>query len=92
MVCQLPFRQASERLRRRAALFDQLRDVLRMTAAPAEDDTEQDLDQMREQLDELVASFRQRRPASQRDGQELVSGSSNLFYGKLLFRFLLPAP
>ncbi len=64
MVCQLPFRQASERLRRRAALFDQLRDVLRMTAAPAEDDTEQDLDQMREQLDELVASFRQRRPAS----------------------------
>lgn len=61
---QFPFRQIPKRLRRRAALFDELRDVLRMTTTPAQDETELDLDQMRKQLDKLVVSFRQRRVAS----------------------------
>ena len=58
-----PFRHAARRLRRRAALFDELRDALRMTAAPPEDETAQDIEQMHEQLERLIASLRQRRPA-----------------------------
>ncbi|MBM4319791.1 MAG: hypothetical protein FJ125_07490 [Deltaproteobacteria bacterium] len=61
--CEVPFCHVTERLRRRAALFDELRGVLRMTASIPEQETEQDLGQMHDQLDELVASLRQRRPA-----------------------------
>jgi hypothetical protein len=60
--CDVPFRQTTERLRRRAALFDELRGVLRLAGMPQKDETEQDLDRMRERLDELVASFKKRRP------------------------------
>jgi len=58
----VPFRQTTERLRRRAALFDELRGVLRLAAIPQKDETEQDLNRMRERLDELVASLKKRRP------------------------------
>lgn len=61
--CEIPFRQVAARLRRRAALFDELRGVLRMVAKLPEDETTQDLEQMHEQLNELVVSLEQRRPA-----------------------------
>jgi hypothetical protein len=61
--CEVPFRQVTERLRRRAALFDELRDVLRIAAAIPTGETKKDLRQMQEQLDELVASLQQRRSA-----------------------------
>ncbi len=61
--CEVPFSQVAERLRRRAALFDELRAVLRLASSMPEDETEQDLEQMRTRLDRLVASLRQRRPA-----------------------------
>jgi len=60
--CEVPFRQSTERLRRRAALFDELRGVLRLAGIPQQDETEQDLERMRERLDELVASLEKRRP------------------------------
>lgn len=61
--CTVPAHQVTERLRRRAALFDELRDVLRMSKSIPETETEQGLGQMREQLDTWVASLRLRRPA-----------------------------
>lgn len=61
---QVPFRQVAVRLRRRAALFDELRTVLRLAASPPpEDETGQELDQMRQELDSWAASLRERRPA-----------------------------
>jgi len=65
VASDVPFRQVAERLRRRAALFDELRGVLRMaTSLPDQDEeTDEDLEQMRKHLDELVASLRERRPA-----------------------------
>ncbi len=62
VASEVPFRQVAERLRRRAALFDKLRSVLRVVATLPEDETVDDLEQMHEQLDELVASLRKRRP------------------------------
>ncbi len=63
MDCEVPFRQTTERLRHRAALFDELRGVLRLATKPQEDETEQDLNRMQEKLNELVASLKKRRPA-----------------------------
>lgn len=60
---EVPFRQVARRLRRRAELFDELRGVLRFIAAVPEDETVADLNQMHEQLDELVTSLKDRRPA-----------------------------
>lgn len=62
-ACEVPFRQVAQRLRRRATLFDELRGVLRMVATLPEDQTVHDLELMREQLDELVASLKKRRPS-----------------------------
>ncbi len=60
---QASFRQAACRLRRRAALVDELRDVLRLAgAAPPEDETERELEDMRGRLDGWAASLRRRRP------------------------------
>lgn len=59
----VPFRQVVARIRRRAALFDELRGVLRMIATIPEDETAHDLETMREQLDELVVSLKKRRPS-----------------------------
>lgn len=62
VASEVPFRQITHRLRRRAALFDEMRDVLRLAADPPEGETVQDLEAMREQFDEWVASLKQRRP------------------------------
>jgi len=61
--CEVPFRQITARLRRRAALFDELRGVLRLATTPQEQETEHDLERMQEKLNELVASLKKRRPA-----------------------------
>jgi len=63
VVSDVPFRQVALRLRRRAALFDELRKVLRVAATVPEDTTEDDLGQMRQQLDDLVVSLKVRRPS-----------------------------
>jgi hypothetical protein len=59
----VPFRQVTHRLRRRAALFDELRGVLRIVAALPENETAEDLDEMRTELDDFQASLRDGRPA-----------------------------
>lgn len=61
--CQVPFHQVTMRLRRRAVLVDELRTILRLATFYPDDETKQDLTQMRGQLDELVASLAKRRPA-----------------------------
>jgi hypothetical protein len=61
--CQVPFYPVATRLRRRAVLVDELRTVLRLASVYPDDETEQDLTQMRDQLDKLVASLAKRRPA-----------------------------
>ena len=60
--CEVAFRQITARLRRRAALFDELRGVLRLATTPQEVETEHDLQRMQEKLNELVASLKTRRP------------------------------
>jgi hypothetical protein len=61
--CKVPAHQVTDRLRRRAALFDELRGVLRMAKSIPKTETMQDLGHVREQLDRWVASLRLRRPA-----------------------------
>ena len=74
VAAEVPFRQIAERIRRRAALFDELRGVLRMVATLPENDTVHDLERMREQLDELVVSLVERRPSRgpARDTREAI--------------------
>ena len=62
MASDVPFRQVAYRLRRRASLFDELRDVLRLAADPPKDETMLDLEEMHHQLDEWVASLKRDRP------------------------------
>ena len=50
----VPFRQVTLRLRRRVALFDELRGVLRIVAALPENETAEDLDEMRTETLTLV--------------------------------------
>lgn len=57
------FRQVVRRLRRRAALFDELRAVLRLTALPPDQETSQDLKQVRQDLETWASSLRERRPS-----------------------------
>ncbi len=59
---EVPFRQIVKRLRCRAALLDELRKVLRLTASLPENETTHDIEQMHEQLDQWTASLLQRRP------------------------------
>jgi hypothetical protein len=63
VASEVPFRQVTLRLRRRVALFDELRSVLRIVAALPENETAEDLDEMRTELDDFVASLRDCRPA-----------------------------
>lgn len=58
----IPFFQTALRLRRRAALWDEMRDLLRLTAALPEQETQQELEDMRTQFDSWVVSLTQRRP------------------------------
>ncbi len=62
VASEVPFRQVAQRLRRRAALFDELRGVLRMVATEPEGETVDDLEQMHDQLDKLIASLEERKP------------------------------
>jgi hypothetical protein len=62
VASEVPFRHVTERLRRRGALFDELRGVLRLATSRPENETARNLEQMREQLERLVVSLRQRRP------------------------------
>lgn len=59
---EVPFREIAKRLRARAQLFDELRDVLRLAADQPEDETAEGLDHMHEALKALAVSLRERRP------------------------------
>ncbi len=94
--CEVPFGQVAARLRRRAALFDELRAVLRLATSMPEDETEQDLEQMRARLDRLVASLRQRRPArgpaqDSREAIDLILDHINT-HGKNLWGHAIQLP
>jgi hypothetical protein len=60
---EVPFRQVTVRLRRRAALFDELRSTLRLTTTLPKDETVQDINEMHAHLDTWVESLRTRRPS-----------------------------
>jgi len=60
---EVPFCQSSRRLRRLATLFDEMRRVLRLVSELPEDETHQELEDMRHQFDKWVASLKERRPA-----------------------------
>jgi len=62
VASEVSFRKTTRLLRRRAALFDEMRDVLRLAADPPQGETAQDLEMMRDQFDKWVASLKQRRP------------------------------
>ena len=63
VAAEVPFRQVTKRLRQRAALFDELRDVLRAASTLQEIETAEDLDEMRDGLDVFEKALRERRPA-----------------------------
>lgn len=60
---QVPFQQVATRLRRRAALVDELRCVLRLAATPPAEETERDLTAMQASLETFADSLAARRPA-----------------------------
>ena len=60
--CEVAFRQVTKRLCRRAALFDKLRAVLRMATTLPEKEDEQDLNRMRDKLNEWIVMLRKQRP------------------------------
>ncbi len=63
VISDVPFGQLARRLSRRAALFDELRDVLRLAGpGPHEVENGSELKSMKEQLDKLTRDLRQRRP------------------------------
>ena len=61
VISDVPFGHVTRRLRKRAKLFDELRETLRLAKADR-GETQQDLDGMKDQLDSLVSSLHQRRP------------------------------
>lgn len=60
--CEVPFFQAVRRLCRRAALFDELRDKLRLASELPENESEDDLNIMRENFDKWISGIKKRRP------------------------------
>ncbi|MDP2976687.1 MAG: hypothetical protein Q8N45_10820 [Anaerolineales bacterium] len=60
---EVPFSQTALRLRRRATLLDEMRDILRLAGKLPEDETPQQIEDMRNQFDTWVTSLKQRRPA-----------------------------
>jgi hypothetical protein len=60
---ELPFHRYVVRLHRRAELFDEMRDVLRLAAELPKDETQQQLEDMRKKFDKWSASLHERRPA-----------------------------
>jgi hypothetical protein len=59
---KVPFLQIVHQLRRRATLFDELRDKLCLVTNLAENESENDLDTMRNELEKWIASPNKRRP------------------------------
>ena len=60
--CEGAFRQNILRLRRRATLFDEMRDVLRLAAKLPKDETSRELDDIRDHFDKWVADLEEGRP------------------------------
>lgn len=60
--CEVPFSQTVKRLHRRADLFDELRDKLRLTKDIPEKESTEDLNQMRHLFEEWTADLENRRP------------------------------
>jgi len=59
---EVPFYHSSRQLRRLATLFDEMRSVLRIASELPEDETEQELEDMRHQFDKWVSTLKERRP------------------------------
>jgi hypothetical protein len=59
---QVPGLQIVQRIRRRAALFDELRNQLRLASSLPEQESEDDLDIMRSDFDKWIAGLKKRRP------------------------------
>jgi hypothetical protein len=59
--CEVPYLQAVRRLRRRAALFDELRDNLRLASKLPENESEDDLNTMQKDFDKWIAEVNKRR-------------------------------
>jgi len=62
VICELPFHQTVKRLQRRADLFDELRDKLRLAKKIPENESKEDLNLMRNQFEEWTASLERLRP------------------------------
>jgi hypothetical protein len=62
VYCEVPFRQTAKRLHRRADLFDELRDQLRLAKELPEKESMEDLDEMRHQFEAWTAALENRRP------------------------------
>jgi hypothetical protein len=59
---QVPGLQIVQRIRRRAALFDELRNQLRLASNEPEQESEDDLNIMREDFDKWITELKERRP------------------------------
>lgn len=62
VASEVPFSHVARRLRHRAVLFDELRDVLRLAVQPSDRETAHDLEQMQSQLALWATLLRKRRP------------------------------
>ncbi len=60
---EVPFHQNVVRLRHRAKLFDEMRDVLRLAEIFPKDETQQELEDMHIQFKKWIASIEKRRPS-----------------------------
>jgi len=60
--CEVPFLQVVRRLRRRAVLFDELRDKLRLASNLPENESEDDLNAMQKDFEKWISSIEKRRP------------------------------
>ncbi len=59
--CEVPFYQTVKQLRRRADLFDELRDKLRLAKKMPENETKEDIDAMQRQFGEWTVLLKKRR-------------------------------
>jgi len=59
--CDVPFRQITVRLRRRANLFDELRDTLRLTTNESKNETEREIYEINTQLIQFTQALMERR-------------------------------
>ena len=60
--CEVPFRQTVKQLHRRADLFDELRDQLRFAKKLPDNESIEDLDEMRHQFEAWTTALEDRRP------------------------------